>query len=430
MSSAAPADAAATFAAALESGAYFEDPAPAWTAARQAGAMVKLPFGSGVWACTTWAGCAALARDPRVSSARARHLESQLPLEATEVRPFIDLASRMVLYLDPPRHTPVRKRLNRAFTPEVIGRNRARIAAIFEELLDEWIASGSDEIMESLIQPFPTLAMAGWMGLPRVAWPRLLAWADALLYVGGSDRIGDAHPDSVRNWLAMVEESRAWLESVVASRRAGGDDLFGLLMEREEGEPLDRDEWVAQALIILIAGHDTTRNLIGSGLHWMLSHGRSYLEFAGDDLAQRLAVDEILRITSPVAMMGRLAAEDFTFTGATLRKGEYFLLGWASANRDPGQFPDPDRMDSRRLNNPHLAFGAGPHACLGLHLARTEAQIAFERLFRRLPNLRLGASPPEWKRDPFSHGPARLHVDYDGRHARPAKPAPLDGHGH
>ena len=421
MSCAAPADAAATFAAALESGAYFEDSAPAWTAARQAGAMVQLPFGSGVWACTTWVGCAALARDPRVSAARARRLELQLPVDPQEVRPFIDLASRMVLYLDPPRHTQVRKRLNRAFTPEVIGRNRTRIAVIFEELLEEWIASGSDEIMETLIQPFPTLVIADWMGLPRGEWARFLAWADALLYVGGSDRIGDAHPDSIRNWLAMVEENRAYLESAAASRQPGGSDLFGLLMEREEGEELDREELVAQSLIILIAGHDTTRNLIGSGLHWMLSHACSYLEFAGEDIAQRLAVDEILRITSPVAMMGRLAAEDFAFGGATLRKGEHFLLAWASANRDPDHFPDPERMDPRRLNNPHLAFGAGPHACLGLHLARTEAQIAFERLFRRLPNLRLAATPPEWKRDPFSHGPTRLHVDYDGRHVHSTK---------
>jgi cytochrome P450 len=113
-------------------------------------------------------------------------------------------------------------------------------------------------------------------------------------------------------------------------------------------------------------------------------------------------------------MIGRLVTEDFEFQGALLRKGELIYLAWASANRDPQQFPDPERMDLRRRNNPHLAFGSGIHACLGLHLARTEAAIAFQRLFARLPNLRLSQPPPEWNRLIGIRGPARLYVTYDG----------------
>jgi hypothetical protein len=113
-------------------------------------------------------------------------------------------------------------------------------------------------------------------------------------------------------------------------------------------------------MIILLAGHETSRNLIGNGLHWLLSNSCDFHEF-DDDLAQRLAVDEILRLSSPVTMMGRIATEDFEFAGASLRKGDYVFLAWTSANRDPEQFPEPDRMDLRRRNNPHLAFGAGPH---------------------------------------------------------------------
>jgi len=411
------ADPIASFAAALQSGSYYEDSGPVWAALRQVGAMVKLPFGAGVWTCTTWAGCAALARDPRLSSARAHLMELTLPAEHRyEMKPLIALVGEMVLFLDPPRHAQVRKLLNRAFTPELIARNRARITELFDDLLDDWIKSGEGEIMETLIHPFPALVIADWMGLPRGEWPRFLVWADALMHLFQGS-VTTIEVEAARKWLALVEENRAYLEAFVDTPRPGGSDLVGLLMEMEEEEVLDRAQLVAQALIILVAGHETTRNLIGNGLHWLLSNACDYRKFLDDDLAQRLAVDEILRLASPVALVGRLVTEDFEFEGASLRKGDYVLLAWASANRDPDQFPEAERMDLRRRNNPHLAFGAGPHACLGLHLARIEAQIAFQRLWTRLPNLRLAPPRPEWNKLMAIHGPARLHVEYD-RHGR------------
>jgi cytochrome P450 len=137
--------------------------------------MVKLPLRGGIWACTTWAGCAALARDPRLSSAgRVRYVESAVaPEYRQEMKPFSALVGEMVLFLDPPRHTQIRKILNRAFTPEMIARNRARIADLFDQLLDDWIKRGDGDIMESLIHPFPALVIADWMGLPRSEWARL-----------------------------------------------------------------------------------------------------------------------------------------------------------------------------------------------------------------------------------------------------------------
>jgi cytochrome P450 len=407
------ADAVASFVAAIQSGSYYEDSAPAWAALRQVGTVVKLPFGNGIWACTTWAGCAALARDPRMSAARADRFELALPTEHRhEMKPFTAILGETVLFLDPPRHTQVRKLLNRAFTPEVIARNRARIAELFDQLLDEWIKKGESEIMETLVHPFPALVIADWMGLPRSEWATFMIWADALLQVGNAALTGGTEVGSVRKWLALVEKNRAYLEAVVEGRQSGGSDLFGLLMEMEEGEVLDRAQLVAQALIILLAGHETTRNLIGSGLHWLLTRSYNYYEF-DDDLSKRLAVDEILRLASPVVMTSRLVSESFEFEGASLRKGDYLFLAWASANRDPQQFPQPERMDLRRRNNPHLAFGAGPHACLGLHLARTETQIAFEHLWSRLSNIRLAQPPPEWNQSLVVHGPVRLHVAYD-----------------
>jgi pimeloyl-[acyl-carrier protein] synthase len=402
------------FMAALQSGAYYEDSAPVWAGLRQWASMVKLPLGGGIWVCTTWAGCSALARDARMSvAARIPRIGLTLPPEHRgEMKPFTALLAEMVLWLDAPRHTQVRKQLNRAFTPEVIARSRARIAELFDQLLDDWIASGKSEVMETLIHPFPALVIADWMGLPRTEWARFMKWADALIQLLQGTYTG-LEIEAARKWLALVEENRAYLEAVVETRQPGGSDLFGLLMDMEEGEVLDRAQLVAQALIILLAGHETTRNLIGNGLHWLFSNSFDYREFLGDDLAQRLAVDEILRLSSPVLMMPRVVTDDFDFEGTPLKKGDYVMLAWASANRDPAQFPEPERMDLRRRNNPHLAFGAGPHACLGLHLARTEARIAFERLWSRLPNLRMVDPPPEWNPALSIHGPVRLNVAYD-----------------
>lgn len=414
MSFPAPADSAAKFMEALQDGSYYRDPGPVWRVMREAGTMVKVPIRNGVWLCTTWRACVALARDSRLSAARAGAIERAFPAEYRhEIRPYTEMVAEWVVLLDPPRHTLVRKLLNRAFTPEVIARNRERVAQIFDWLLDEWVSAGGNEIMQTLIHPFPALVIADWMGFPRDAWARALVWADAIVQLQTIGMSGPPDMASVRQWLALVEENRAFIEGIMDQRAPGGNDLFALLMEMEEGEVLDRAQVVAQAMIIMLAGHETTRNLIGNGVHLIAAGAADYRPFLGDELAQRLAVDEILRLSSPVQMIGRIAAEDFEFEGASLRKGDFVILGWASANRDPEHFAEPERMDLERRNNPHLAFGAGIHACLGLHLARVEAQIAFQRLWSRLPNLRLAEQPPEWNRNLLFHGPSRLYVEYD-----------------
>jgi cytochrome P450 len=415
LSNPAVADPISGFSAALQNGSYYEDPAPVWAALRQTGSMVKLPVRGEPWACTTWGGCASLARDPRLSSARSRSGGYSLalpPEHRHEMKPFLPFTEEAVFFLDPPRHSRVRKILNRAFTPELVEQNRPRITRLFDDLLDDWIASGDGEIMAKLIHPFPAMVIADWMGLPRTDWPRFMTWGNAIVRLLASIT-NKIELDDARTCLRLFEENREYLTEVVQSRAAGGSDLFGLLMEMEEGEVLDRGQLVAQAMFILAAGHETTRNLIGCAVHWPLSNACDYREFLGDDVSQRLAVDELLRLSSPVPLIARVVTQDFEFEGAQLKKGEIVLFAFVSANRDPAQFCDPDRMDLRRRNNPHLAFGAGAHACLGLHLARVEAQVALERLWTRLPNLRLASPAPEWNRLFNVHGPVRLHVAFD-----------------
>lgn len=401
------------FLAAIQSGQIFEDSAPYWRALREIAPFVQVPmmYGSSVWVATTWAACAALSRDSRLSAQRAERLRLFAPPEDRQkVDPMVAIFREQMLFLDPPRHTVVRKLLNYAFTPEAIERTILWIEQLFAQLLGEWIESNSSEIMERLVHPFPALVIARWLGLPASDWPLFLKWADGVV------RFVSAVPmtaEEVEIGLEMLRENQDYLARFLEKQKPGDDNLVGLLLAMEGEGVLDRYQLICQAFLILLAGHETTRNLIGSGVYLLLSQPHQNREqLVMDDLALRLAVDEILRLVSPVQLGSRYALETFEFEGARIEKGQGILLAWASANRDPQQFTDPDRLDLARRNNPHLAFGAGIHACLGLHLARVEARIAFRALWRRLPNLELSRKPVEWQRSLAIHGPRRLHVEY------------------
>jgi cytochrome P450 len=400
------------FLAGLQSGRIFEDSAPYWRALRETAPVVQVPmYGSSVWVATTWAACAALARDSRLTAQRAERLRLVVPPEYRQkLDPLVAIFREQVLALDPPRHTVVRKLLNHAFTPEAIERTIPWIERLFDQLLGEWIESGSGEIMERLVHPFPALVIARWLDLPASDWPLFLKWADGIVrFVSGVPMTAE----EVEIGLELFEENLAYLAGFIEKQKPGDDNLVGLLLSMEDAGVFDRHQLISQAFLILLAGHETTRNLIGNGLHLLLSHPHENGEqLVKDDLALRLAVDEILRLSSPVQVLGRYALEDFEFEGARIEKGRLIWLAWAAANRDPEQFTDPDRLDLTRRNNPHLAFGAGIHACLGLHLARIEARIAFRALWSRLPNLELSRKPIEWQRSLAIHGPRRLHVEY------------------
>jgi cytochrome P450 len=396
----------------MHSGQIFEDPAPYWRALRETAPVVQVPlYGSYVWIATTWAACAALARDSRLTAQRAERFRTIVPPEYRQkVDPMVAIFREQVLTLDPPRHTVVRKLLNTAFTPETIERTIPWIEQLFDQLLCEWIESGSGEIMECLVHPFPALVIARWLNLPASDWPLFLKWADGIVrFISGVQMI----PKEVETGLELLQENQDYLSNFIEKQNPGDDNLVGLLLSMENEGVLDRYQLICQAFLILLAGHETTRNLIGGGVHLFLSHPhQNGWQLVKDDLALRLAVDEILRLASPVQLVGRFALEDFEFEGARIEKGQLIWLAWASANRDPQQFTDPDRLDLTRKNNPHLAFGAGIHACLGLHLARIEARIAFRALWSRLPNLQLSRKPIEWQRSLAIHGPRRLHVEY------------------
>lgn len=401
---------------AMADGSMYADPFPIWDDLRETAPIVRLPLGRGVWLSTRWAGTAALARDPRLSSARAEQLLSRLPAENRDlIEPVAEFMRNTILWMDPPRHTRIRKLMSRAFAPEVTDRLRPRMEALFDRMLAEWAAAGDPDMIASLIHPFPALVIADMLGLPQQDWKRFLVWAEALTRVLGSL---ETSVEEARRNVPLVQEMLDYVRAVVDERsRRRRDDVLSMLLEMEDGDVLDREEVVFQATLLLFAGHETTRNLIGGGLQLLLLSDGPERQTPTDPVGLRLAVDELLRLTSPVQVIGRIVAEDFEFEGASLKKGDYLLLGWAAANRDPRQFPDPERIDLERRYNPHLAFGAGPHACIGMHLARIEAQIAFARLWQRFPTMRLIPGGTEWSTNLFIRGPRKLEIATQVRRA-------------
>ncbi len=394
---------------ALKSGRMYQNPFPIWNDLRELAPLVHLPLMGGVWLSTRWANTSALARDPRLSAARAGRLFQALPPEHRDIMtPVVDFLSGTVVMTDPPRHARIRKLMMRAFAPEVFDRLRHRMEALFDRMLEQWIDSGQADIMATLLHPFPALVIADLLGFPEEDWAQFMKWANALIRIVG---VVGLSVEEARQCVPLVEEMLAYVREAVDDRsRHRRDDVLSLLLEMEDGDVLDREEVVKNAALLLFAGHETTRNLVGSGLQLLLSADITDRRIPSDPVALRLAIDELLRLTSPAQVLGRIVTEDFESDGQLLQKGQGLLLGWASANRDPRQFENPERIVLDRRYNPHLAFGAGPHACLGLHLARTEAQIAFERLWRRLPELRLEPGGTAWQSSLFVHGPSKLEV--------------------
>ena len=258
------------FLAAIENGQIFEDSAPYWRALRETAPVVQVPMNcTSVWVATTWAACAALSRDSRLSAQRAERFRLVVPSEYRQkVDPMVAIFREQVLSLDPPRHTVVRKLLNYAFTPETIERTIPWIEQLFAQLLGEWIESNSGEIMERLVHRFPALVIARWLGLPPSDWPLFLKWADGIV------RFVSAVPmttEEVEIGLEMLRENQDYLAHFLEEQKPSHDNLVGLLLAMEGEGVLDRYQLICQAFLILLAGHETTRNLIGSGVHLLLS---------------------------------------------------------------------------------------------------------------------------------------------------------------
>ena len=304
-----------------------------------------------------------------------------------EDRRFHDTGLTTMLDVDPPDHTRLRALVSRAFTSRSVSRWEGRVQEIADRLLDA--VSGHDrfDLIAALGYPLPVTVIAEMLGVPADDMDRFEAWSNDIALIV-EPILRPAQVDGVRR---ATGELFAYFETIVeARRREPRDDLVSaLLAAEEEGDTLSREELLSTMLLILVAGNETTRNLIGNGMLALLRHPDQLRRLRGEPDLLGPAVDELLRYDSPVQLDSRVVRENLELGGKRLRAGQKAIALLGAANRDPDAFENPDRLDIGRKGKSHLSFGRGIHYCLGASLAVLEARIAFRGLLDRFPSIRL-----------------------------------------
>jgi len=373
---------------------------------------IPVETGAGVFLLTRHADVEAVLRDPehrfsvqRRESDVFRLFADRLPVALLEG----PIGSRSMLLQDPPEHTRLRGLVSRAFTPRRVAELEPRVEALVDELLTDAFARGEVDWIHDVAEPLPAVVIAELLGVPA---------EDHRTFRGWSSRLIDALPafgqeGATEDVAALVETLAGYLREQIARRRDDPrDDLLSALIEaRDAQDALSEEELVATALLLLLAGHETTTNLIGNGLLALLRHPEQ-LDWLRADPAGRVAnaVEELLRFDSPVQGTVRVAMEDVEIGGQAIAKGALVVCGIGAANRDPAVHPDPDRLDLARDPIRHLSFGFGTHFCLGASLARLEGRAVFRALAERAASVEATSEKLEYRANPVLRGLRSLPV--------------------
>jgi cytochrome P450 len=364
--------------------AFFDDPYPYYRQWAQDGPIQRSDFLGGAWLLTRRRDIAALLRDERLSANRAGALVDQfLEEDRAELAEFRRLFSMWMLFHDPPRHGDLRRVLLPMFSPESLERQRPAIVGIAGELLDR-LGDGGDWL-ERVAYPLPVRVISALLGVPDADIPALLEWSDDIAEFFGSPAAG-------------MESARRAQRSLVAMTAyfAGRGHALATQTDAAGADP---GEMAAQLAMLLFAGHETTRNLIGNGMAALLRHPAEFDRLRRRPELAKTAADELLRYDSPVQVGTRIAKVELEIHGRQVRPGELLVFLLGAANRDPEDFVDPDRLDLGRRPNPHVSFGHGPHLCLGLALARLEAEILFAMTAARFREIHLESERLIWNRN-------------------------------
>ena len=356
----------------------------------------SVPYGGGGWAVFKHAACSSLIRDSRLSARRVGASFLALPPERrAEFGELSRMLSLWLLFIDAPEHSRLRKLMNKGFSRVVVDGLRPQIEVIVDRMLETMRHASEADVLREVAHPLPVRVIAGMFGVPELLHERFIRWSDAVaMFLGNPNRTVEQTHLAQKAVLALKEFFRG---AVAERRRHKGSDLISLLLDIEEdGEVLTEEELFAQCVMLLGAGHETTRNLIGNGMYTLLRHPEEMAVLQKNPELIRSAVEELLRYESPIQFVGRVAKDEMEICGVRLRQGQRIVFMLGAANRDPRQFRNPDHLDLNRLPNPHLAFGAGEHFCIGNQLARLEGQIAILRMVQRFPRMRLATQNPQW----------------------------------
>jgi pimeloyl-[acyl-carrier protein] synthase len=385
---------------------FHSNPYPFYRALREEDPVHQSPLG--FWVCTRYDDAVMILRDPRFGrEGMAKRMEARLGLTQDTSR------ARDMLFQDPPDHTRLRALVSRAFTPRVVEVMRPHIQEIVDGLLDRVDGARAMDVIEDLAYPLPVTVICEMLGVPAADQDIFKTWStdiarslDAAILPADSDAI----PRGRDARLGLAD----YFRSLIATRRKDPkpDLLSALIAAEEEGNKLSEGELVSTCMLLLIAGHETTVNLIGNGLLALLQHPDQLRALRDDPELIQTGVEELLRFDGPVQRTGRMTTAEVEIGDKRIPRDSVVVSVIGAANRDPKQFADPDRLDVSRKDNRHIAFGFGIHFCLGAPLARLEGQIALGTLLRRIPKLALVSNVPEWRESSTLRGLKSLPVTF------------------
>jgi len=394
--------------------AWGRDPYPVYAALRETNPVHRSPFG--FWVLTRHADCLTVLRDKRASSDGRNIDATEFPtvrdrelIDATgtgevlaEMAPF--------LFRDPPDHTRLRGLVQKAFTPRVVEGLRPRVEQICGDLLDAALERGSCDLVGDYAYPLPVQIIVEMLGVPAEDHEQFRVWSGAL--ARGLDPDFLLPPDAVQQRLNGILSFVQYFARLIEERRAHpGDDLLSRLIQAEEqGDVLTQGELLSTCILLLVAGHETSVNLIAGGALALMDHPDQLARFRHDPGLRRGGIEEMLRYVGPVQLTGRVALEPIEVGGVVIAAGEFAMLLIGSANRDPEAFARPDSFDVGRADNNHLGFGFGIHHCLGAPLARLEAQVALTALTGRARVLERASDDLAYKENIVLRGLAALPV--------------------
>ena len=371
--------------------AHRANPYPVYRQLREQ-APLQLPE-SNLTVFADFADCDTVLRHPSSCSDRLKSTSAQKAIAAGQpARPF---GVPGFLFLDPPDHTRLRKLVSKAFSPKVVKALEADIAAMVGALLDKVEDTGRFEAIADLAHPLPVAVICRLLGVPLEDEPEFSA-ASTLLAQGLDPFIAfTGQTQGMEERLEAGLWLRGYLRELLERRRSepGEDLMSGLIAVEESGDQLTEEEIVATCNLLLVAGHETTVNLIANAVLAMLRHPQHWAALGSDPACASAIIEETLRYDPPVQLVGRVAGDDMTIHGVDVPKGDTMMLLLAAAHRDPAVVERPDEFDPDRTAVRHLAFGLGPHFCLGAPLARLEAAAALTAVTKRFPGARLAAEP-------------------------------------
>ncbi len=370
---------------------------------------VPMPTKQRAWLVTRYSDVQDVLKDARFAKNPRNAMSPEQLKKMPWIPPMFKPLEQNMLDLDSPDHTRLRALVHRAFTPRLIEQMRDEIQTLTDELLDAAEPKGSMDLIADFALPLPLTIIGRILGVPAEDNDKFHHWTKTLLSAG-----------TKMNYFVVIPTIMSfmrYLKKLIKERRAHPkDDLVTALVQAKDGsDQLSGDEVLAMIFLLLVAGHETTVNLIGSGSLALLEHPDQLEKLRSEPAIIKPAIEELLRFVCPVEMATeRYAREDITIAGTTIPRGELVLAVIGSANRDANYFDNPDCLDVTRENNKHLAFGLGAHYCLGAPLSRLEGQIAISTLIRRMPNLRLSIAPDQirWRGGIILRGLEALPVSF------------------